>query len=84
LCIQLNADDASGAGQSPSDIPVGDEFADGVLVGGSGCLAGSSRSRETTNSFRSCSTEPGSTGWRLWTTSPGTRKSLVTCDDGSS
>jgi hypothetical protein len=57
LCIQLNADDASGAGQSPSDIPVGDEFADGVLVGGSGCLAGSSRSRETTNSFRSCSTE---------------------------
>ncbi|MFK0159349.1 hypothetical protein ACIQVK_45685 [Streptomyces sp. NPDC090493] len=41
LCIQRDADDASGAGQSPSDLPVGDEFADGVLVGGSGCLAGS-------------------------------------------
>lgn len=41
LCIQRDTDVASGVGQSPSDIPVGDEFADGVLVGGSACPAGS-------------------------------------------
>ncbi|WP_437076548.1 hypothetical protein [Streptomyces sp. enrichment culture] len=56
LCIQRDADDASGAGQSPSDIPVGDELADGVLVGRTGCLTGSEPVKETTNSFRSCST----------------------------
>lgn len=41
LRIQRDADAASGAGKSPSDIPVGDVLADGVLVGGSEFLAGS-------------------------------------------
>ncbi|MET8648171.1 twin-arginine translocation signal domain-containing protein [Streptomyces sp. NPDC004074] len=41
MCIERDADDPSGAGQSPSHIPVDDEFADGVLIDGSECLAGS-------------------------------------------
>ena len=41
LCLQRDADDASGVSQSPSDIPVRDELADDVLVDGSGCLSGS-------------------------------------------
>lgn len=41
LLIQRGTDDASGVGQPPGDVPVGNEFADGAVVGGSGRLAGS-------------------------------------------